>query len=700
MSNGSTAESKVFQPPSADLTEGAKTLYYLSLPFNAWSNYSNRPWFSVAQAEAMLWDQQVWFGLCLGHAPLIAAKVEVVSKSKELQAWAQAAWDEFWERFAADVVSTNYFGYAGFEVCYCTAPDTGLLEIDRLRSFHPRDVTPLVQAGAGGAAGKIAGISVKGTRTRITPEQPPTPTRLFGMKGLWLNYRPLYSSNFGRAITEKAYPPWWDKAMPGGAYDLRRLRGVKDAWIGDVLWYPADKMIQLPNGESISAADAVREIGENRASGGVIRLPSIRYADGSKMFEYQAPTAIADSGVIREWLEASDWDIFDGLLVPREVVEAASAGSGFSGRSVPMIMFLGLRDVEFRGYVRPCAEQLFKPLGIRNFGRFGDQFELRPVPLVEALTDAVGGGPAGGPLGGNTGPPGGGAPSRFGPARGAGPPGGMGQFSAEFEEGKHPRGQQTNAGQFAEKPGGGGAAVAERPGAGPAKVKKTRERKAESLGDVVAALSEEHGLDPRILKSAIDFAHEEIFATRIAREEAKLALRASMNLRATDIQALENAGYDHASAVNHPQVGHKFKRFDVFAQQAAREFPELQLGNPDDPNVDFSAAAWDALREGSTLRRFGKQGWEARKTDPEVLKSAVQLAKMSARYEAQNSYEEIPFSAEDLPMRDTLARFRQFSAENPPGESSKAKLAGSAAGLASRAFDPITRRLEALLKKN
>lgn len=789
----------VYQPPASEIAGAARTRHYTVVPFGpAFTNYLNRPWFTLAMAEAMLWDQQVWFGLQLGNAPLMSAEVEFKSRSPVLQKWAQETWESFWQRFASDIFMAKYFGYAGFEVCYCLNPRTRLYEIDRLRSFHPKDVRPLVQGGNRNTAGKIAGCSVFGARYRQTSADDRAPTRLFGMKGLWLTFGQLYSSNYGRAATEKAYPAWWDKAMPGGAYDLRRLRGVKDAWVGDLFKYPSDKILTLPDGTEISAKDAVRELGENRASGGMLAVPSDHDEQGNPLFEYQPPTTIADSSVIKTWLDDLDNDIFDGLLVPKEVVEAAASGSGFSGRSIPMIMFLALRDTEFGGYVRPIVEQVLQPLGIMNFGRFGDDFEAKPKKLVDTLSDSVGGGPAGGPIGASHGgqaPPGG----RFGggPQQAEGPAqthqfsawgGGWTdveliadraeliervksaganrealiaafgdadaaqryltrraggaylvdavikamrwdvQFSADFES-KHPR---ADDGKFGDK--GGGTATAEKPdyskavprvikGTAPAKKKtgpapgekQTRESKVESLSSVVARTSEEWGIDPKRLREAINFVAEEHFAVLVEREDAKLSLRNYFGVSSADVHRLENAGYDSSNAWKAPGViGARFKAFDEKAQQAARLFPTLGLGDPDDKAYDFAPAVWDALREGSKLRRFGKQGWEQRKTDPAVVQQAAKLVYFSQKFDEQRGeayegdeamadpegLEDVPFSLEDQGIDPVLwEKWMQFSTD-PPLTSSKERLAKSSLDVGREVFDPLTRRLERLLKKS
>ena len=48
--------------------------------------------------------------------------------------------------------------------------------------------------------------------------------------------------------------------MDGGAKKLLRLRMIKDAYIGDIFWYPPDTEAELPNGQTMLWRDLAREI--------------------------------------------------------------------------------------------------------------------------------------------------------------------------------------------------------------------------------------------------------------------------------------------------------------------------------------------------------------------------------------------------------------------------------------------------------
>lgn len=399
-------QTPIWQPSDAQLLSGEQTLDYFSFPWaQLLTVYVNKPWFGLLQMRTMLLDQQVWFGQQLRNAMLLQAKFEVKGPSPEVNAYVQEQWDRFWIRNAIKVATTRYYGYAGFEVLY--SEKDGEPQLEGLKDFAPHDVRPIRQNAEGRNKGKIAGVGVHGQRRTMDGKAGRAPDFLFGGKGLWLTYQATCGSAFGQSSMAHSYPAWWDKAMPGGAYDLRRLRAIKDAWRGDVLRYPSNWSVMRPDGTKITGKDIVREIGELVQSGGVITLPSdVDPLTLKPLFEYEPPQTVADSSMIKDWIEDADWDIFDGLLIPREIVEAAASG-GFSGRSFPFVMFAAMGDIELLDYTLAIKHQVMEPRVIRKFGEKANDFEVVPIPLIDTMGEKMGGQEMGGPIGGTAsqGPP-------------------------------------------------------------------------------------------------------------------------------------------------------------------------------------------------------------------------------------------------------------------------------------------------------
>lgn len=373
-----------------------------------WTNWQShamnrRPVWSYFMADLMLLDHQVFFGVCLGNAPLMSLEVEVAGPHKEINEFVADQFKRIWSTSASHIFRAKYYGYIAAEIVF-QQTERGW-EIEKAVSRHPRDTRPLFAPENVGefTRGDLVGVRIRGlgrTYTGVIATNSVS-TDLPLPKSCWLTYDAEYGQYYGRAALERSYGAWWDKAMPGGAYDLRRLRNVKDSWIGDVLKYPISKRFKLPDGTEITARDLARQIGEARVSGGVVVIPSDTDDKGNPYFAYQPPHAIAGEEHAKQWISDLDDDIFDGLLLPREVVEAAATGSGFSGRSVPMMMFLGTRDLEASVYVRELNNQVFKKLVEWNFGgRYCEEYTIQPIPLLETVGQQLGGGGIGGPLAG------------------------------------------------------------------------------------------------------------------------------------------------------------------------------------------------------------------------------------------------------------------------------------------------------------
>lgn len=359
------------KPATAGYEHGPSGLIY--------ANWHRRPPWSYWYADLMLLDPQVWFGLMIGNGPLMSARVEVKCKSAEIKQFIEEQWKRIWSKSATQILRTKQYGFLAFEVV-CKEVD-GRIEFDYLRDFHPVDVGQLRDRKTGFRTGiRVRQIVRMGGNGTLD---------LMGPKGLWLTYGQEFSRSWGRALLERCYQPWYDKNSDNGALDLRRLHGFKDAWMGDMVKYPF-RIFDVPGVGKVHGRDLAREIAENRASGGVVMLPSTVDKDGNPEWDYTPPATTGGATAIPDWIHDLDWDILDGLLVPKEVVEAGGTGGGWSGRSVPWVGFLAVRDQEFAEYVRAIKKQHLDPLALANFGKGADDFDVNPVPLVETMGQQVG----------------------------------------------------------------------------------------------------------------------------------------------------------------------------------------------------------------------------------------------------------------------------------------------------------------------
>ena len=177
--------------------------------------------------------------------------------------------------------------------------------------------------------------------------------------------------------------------MPGGAKRTLRLRMIKDAYIGDIFWYPIDRRFEMPDGTEMSFRDMGREIIEKRQSGGAITLPLVYDSAGNKLVDYTPPQGIPGYTQIFRWKADLDLEIWKALEVPPEIIQAQTSGSGFSGRWIPFAVALSAVHQELAELIRCIDRDILRPIAELNFGR-AVQYEIHPRSLVEIYAQMFG----------------------------------------------------------------------------------------------------------------------------------------------------------------------------------------------------------------------------------------------------------------------------------------------------------------------
>ena len=329
------------------------------------------PPFNLRVADLMRFDSQVRIALGARNGLLMAAEVEVIGEAPEIVRWVQTQWDRLWSSSAHQLLRTKLYGFLPFEVMYRQVRGgafDGALVVDHLKDRHPRDARVLVHEG------QIVGFALRVARDREVEVLAP--------KALVCTFDSEFGNPYGCALLERAYPAWYEKWMDGGAKKTLRLRMIKDAYIGDIFWYPPDRAIELPGGRSVSWRDIAREVVEARLSGGAMALPLVFDASGNKLVDYTPPQDVSGATHVFQWKQDVDLEIWKALEVPPEIIEAASVGSGYSGRSIPFMVALSAVQVELAELVRSVDRDILRPLAQLNFATVPD-YEIRPRPLVE-----------------------------------------------------------------------------------------------------------------------------------------------------------------------------------------------------------------------------------------------------------------------------------------------------------------------------
>lgn len=319
-------------------------------------------------------DPLVNFSLNIRNAALMPAEVIIKCKNEKVKNWLTEQWNFLWNYHRLKLTNAKRWGFNALQIV--PKMKNGLLCIKDVKEFAPEDVRALE------ADSKLVGQRVKGVA-------------VYNPQSLWLTFGAEHGSPYGTGCLRRSYPAWYDKWMEHGAKRLLQLRMIKDAYIGDIVWYPPNMKFTLPDGTEVSWRDLMREIVENRLSGGVLTLPMLLDSNGKKLTEYQPPHDVGSASQIFEWVDMCDEGILRGADIPLEVVKAADTGSGYSGRSIPFLVVLSNCTQELIEIVQCVVDQVLRPYAWLNWG--GDtEFELLPKSLVESFSKDTQGSPMGG----------------------------------------------------------------------------------------------------------------------------------------------------------------------------------------------------------------------------------------------------------------------------------------------------------------
>ena len=357
------------------------------------------PPFTLHIAELMRFDPQVRIGLGARNGLLMAAQVEVAGPDDAAAAWVQHQWDALWQAAAHQLLRAKLYGFLPFRVVYRLAksgPFAGLLEVERLIDEPPSEVRLLTRGE------QIVGFESTSLPHSVTPslrhqhhQDGETEGRSDGgnqtlaPSALVCTFDAQCTSPYGCALLARAYPAWFEKWMPGGAKRTLRLRMVKDAYIGDILWYPANQLVQMADGKQVSWRDLAREVVESRVSGGAMTLPLVRDSQGNKLVEYTPPQGVPGHTQIFNWKRDLDLEIWKALEVPPEIIQASSSGSGYSGRWIPFAVALSAVHQELVELVQCVDRDILRPIAQLNFGR-PSEYTIRPKSLVETYSRMFG----------------------------------------------------------------------------------------------------------------------------------------------------------------------------------------------------------------------------------------------------------------------------------------------------------------------
>lgn len=277
----------------------------------------------------------------------------------------------FWRNAATSLLGALEYGFYGAEPIYRFS-EQSLFEYDELKSLHPRDIRPVTLHG------KRVGILLKRPgATDDAGEQ-----YLGGEKSFWHVHWRERDRWFGQSRLFGSFQPWMEMYAHGGGIDVRRLYYHMRVFQNDVIRYPEMSYPDASDPNKVVPAKFIaQEIGEKQRAGAAIALPSTRDANGELLWDLVTREHQSASADVRDYLSDLKREILEGMGIPEEVVQAASSGSGYSGRRVPDQIFRGLLQEVVTWMIHDFDDQVIRPLIRFNFNQEPD-YEIVTFGLV------------------------------------------------------------------------------------------------------------------------------------------------------------------------------------------------------------------------------------------------------------------------------------------------------------------------------
>jgi hypothetical protein len=341
-----------------------------------------RPLFTMREAERMRKDPQVQFALRILRAPLYQLKVRVEADTPRVGKYVQEQFQNVWDHSLRRMLTSTFtYGPAVGETTHRTS--RGRVVFERWDDIHPRDALPL-EWKTGRHRGEWCGVQVKAAAAAGTNGPAAGGFELRVPHAFWFSGEAEYGSYWGRPRMAGAHEPWLEKRGRHGAVDCRRLWFKKGAFSGGSMRYPLGSTT-VDNGDGttsrVNNQDLAREIVERYETGGVLCLPNTRDPNTKEfLWVFDPPKPGGEVGNILEYPKQLDREILIGAGVVPEMVEAATVGSGYSGRSIPAQVFFASLDEVAVLLIDAIERHILRPMVRLNFRNA--RYKLRPESLA------------------------------------------------------------------------------------------------------------------------------------------------------------------------------------------------------------------------------------------------------------------------------------------------------------------------------
>jgi hypothetical protein len=370
------------------------------------SAYDSDHFFARSDVFEMRKNPYVLQGLRMLYAPVLTAKWKVTATDPRVQAFVDESLKRFFRNDAPRALSMLEFGTSGGEAVARQDPE-GLWQWERLKDIHIDDMRALDLEGEPWGVAVVNGV--RGQKGAIHLKFP---------AALWFANEAEFGNYYGRPRLAGAWRPWKEMTGKHGAYDIRRTWMMRCAFRGGMMRYP-DNSTLAEQGVETDNQEIAMEIVEKAETGFVQAIPSDKFPPeqgGGFKWEYIDAASVPEPSGLEEYVGNLGQEIWLGMGIPPEVIEASETGSGYSGRKVPFEAFLKSEDAIVDNLIQTFDRQWLRHAVAANFGARA-RYKVEPISLVPEPQQQPGAQP-----GQQQGTEGGGAPPPGGGAQGGGQP--------------------------------------------------------------------------------------------------------------------------------------------------------------------------------------------------------------------------------------------------------------------------------------
>ena len=319
------------------------------------ASLDGKPFFTWFDVPRMVRDGQVRFIEKMWRAPFQQVKFAVKAEDRRVQQFVAGMVKKWWQRSWPRQLSKYFrFGFAPGAAEFGIGRGNRIM-LERVKAIEPTDAQPRVYI-RGRREGQFAGMTAKNIHVSAS-------------HAMWFSGYQEFSPWYDFPPIAGLFDPWLEKNSRNGATDMRVLFMRKNSSRGSVLYYPpgVSKVGTAENPRVMDNQDVARSVVDYGEAGSTYCLEnSVFPGTNIKQWELVEPTAAKGDHDYLEYPKVLDREMLSRAGIPPEVIEAAEVGSGWSGRMVPLLAFLGGVD-ELSGLGLESFEPVLRYAVAANF---------------------------------------------------------------------------------------------------------------------------------------------------------------------------------------------------------------------------------------------------------------------------------------------------------------------------------------------